>query len=112
VQSWNLREIELADGTRSPVVLFSREEARAVLIGIDAGQELGEHQVKEAAFVLVVDGSARIDCGGELEAGVGTLVAFEPNERRRVSSPGGARVLLVLAPWPGAGHFSAEERAL
>jgi quercetin dioxygenase-like cupin family protein len=112
VQSWNLQEIELADGTRSPVVLFSRDEARAVLIGIDAGQELGDHQVKEAAFLLVVDGSARIDSGdgGALDAGVGTLVAFEPNERRRVSSSSGARILLFLAPWPGEGHFAAEGR--
>jgi quercetin dioxygenase-like cupin family protein len=114
MQSWSLQEIELADGTRSPVVLFSREEARAVLIGLEPGQELGEHQVKEAAFLLVVDGSAMINGGadGALDAGVGTLVAFEPNERRSVSSPSGARVLLFLAPWPGEGHYAAEEREL
>jgi quercetin dioxygenase-like cupin family protein len=112
VQSWNLQEIELADGTRSPVVLFSRDEARALLIGLEPGQELGDHQVKEVAFLLVVDGSAAIGSGdGALEAGVGTLVAFEPNERRSVASESGARVLLVLAPWPGQGHYSAEERA-
>ena len=113
MQSWNLQEIDLADGTRSPVVLFSRDEARAVLIGLDPGQELGDHQVKEAAFLLVVDGSAAIDAGGgnRLDAGVGTLIAFEPNERRSVSSDSGARVLLLLAPWPGAGHYAADERA-
>jgi hypothetical protein len=30
---------------------------------------------------------------------------FDPDERRSVSSKSGARLLLVLAPWPGAGHY-------
>jgi quercetin dioxygenase-like cupin family protein len=111
VQSWDLREIELSGGTRSPVVVFSREEARAVLIGLDAGQELGDHQVKETAFLVVLDGSIEVttDDGETLDATAGTLVAFEPNERRRVASPSAARILLVLAPWPAAGHYTAEE---
>jgi hypothetical protein len=33
------------------------------------------------------------------------LVRFEEKERHRVSSAEGARVLLILAPWPGAGHY-------
>jgi quercetin dioxygenase-like cupin family protein len=111
VQSWELRSIELTGGTRSPVVLFSREEARAVLIGIDPGQELGEHQVRETAFLLVVEGAVQFGAqdGDAAEAAAGTLVSFEPHERRTVASAGGARVLLVLAPWPGEGHYHAEE---
>jgi quercetin dioxygenase-like cupin family protein len=112
VRSWNLQEIETPGGSRSPVVLDSDDAARAVLIGLDAGQELGEHQVKEHAFVLVVDGSVRVEAGGEmLEAQPGTLFTFEPDERRTVSSPEGARILLFLAPWPGAGHYRGEEPA-
>ena len=69
MQSWRLPEIETPDGSRSPVVLHSSEEARAVLIGLNPGQELGDHQVKEHAFLVVVDGKARIEAGGEkLEA--------------------------------------------
>jgi hypothetical protein len=34
----------------------------------------------------------------------GTLVMFDPGERRSVSSAVGARVLLLLAPWPAGGH--------
>jgi quercetin dioxygenase-like cupin family protein len=113
VQSWDLSEIELSGGTRSPVVLFSRAEARAVLIGLEPGQELGDHQVRETALLVVLEGSVEIEGNGEgLQAGPGMLVSFEPNERRSVASAGGARVLLVLAPWPGEGHYSAEERAL
>ena len=112
MRTWNLREIDTPGGSRSPVVLDSDEAARAVLIGLDPGQELGEHQVKEHAFVLVVDGSVRIATGGEtFEAPAGTLFTFEPDERRSVSSERGARILLFLAPWPGAGHYRGEEQA-
>jgi quercetin dioxygenase-like cupin family protein len=116
VRSWNLRDIEMPGGSRSPVVLDSDDAARAVLIALEPGQELGEHQVKEHAFVLVVDGSVRIEAGGEsFDAPAGTLFTFEPDERRSVSADGGARILLFLAPWPGAGHYrgsaSAQEPA-
>ena len=106
MQSWDLRSIETVGGSRSPVVLYSHAEARAVLIGLDPGQELGDHEVKEYAFLVVVDGTVRIDSGGEShDAGAGTLVFFEREERRTVAAPEGARVLLVLAPWPGPGHY-------
>jgi len=106
VRSWRLPEIETPDGSRSPVVLHSADEGRAVLIGLNPGQELGDHQVKEHAFLVVVDGIARIEAGGEtLEAGAGTLVAFDPDERRLVASDAGAKILLLLAPWPGEGHY-------
>ena len=101
-----LREIETPEGSRSPVVLHSDEEARVVLIGLHPGQELGDHQVKEHAFLVVLEGSARVDAGGEtVDAAPGTLVAFEPDERRTVASETGAKVLLFLAPWPGEGHY-------
>ena len=110
MRSWRLPEIATPDGSRSPVVLHSSEEARAVLIGLSPGQELGDHQVKEHAFLVVVDGSVRIEAGGEtLEAGTGTLVKFEPDERHVVASDTGAKILLLLAPWPGEGHYRGSE---
>jgi len=110
VQRWNLREIDTPGGSRSPVVLDSTEDAaRAVLIGLEPGQELGDHQVKEHAFVLVVDGRVRVEAGGEaFDAEPGTLVTFEPDERHAVSSAEGARILLLLAPWPGEGHYRGD----
>jgi quercetin dioxygenase-like cupin family protein len=106
VESWNLPGIPTPEGSRSPVVLKSEDEARAVLIGLEAGQELGDHQVKEHAWLLVVDGTASIKAGGEeVDASTGTLAHFEPDERHSVSSAGGAKILLLLAPWPGEGHF-------
>jgi quercetin dioxygenase-like cupin family protein len=107
VQSWNLMEIDTPDGTRSPVVLHSAEgQARAVLIGLEPGQELGDHQVKEAAFLVVAEGNVRVAAGSEqVEASVGTMFRFDPDERHAVSTDTGARLLLVLAPWPGPGHY-------
>ena len=106
MQSWRLTEIETPGGSRSPVVLHSEDEGRAVLIGLDPGQALGLHQVKEFTFLHVVDGEVKITVGDEtLAAPAGTLVRFEPDERHAVASADGARMLLFLAPWPGEGHY-------
>src|ERR687886_1266440 len=87
VRSWNLTEIEAEGGSRSPVVLDSDDAARAVLIVLEPGQSLGDHQVKEHAFLLVVDGAVQVESHGEtLDAPAGTLFTFEPDERRSVST--------------------------
>ena len=112
METWKLPEIDTPGGSRSPVVLLSEDEARAVLVGLDAGQELGDHQVKEHAWLLVVQGSVRIRAGGEeIDAPAGTLAHFEPDERRSVSSAEGAKLFLLLAPWPGAGHYRGSDTA-
>ena len=99
-------DIEAPDGTRDPVVVHSGNEARAVLISLNPGQEMGDHQVKENAWVTVLDGRVRVSSGGAThEAGVGSLFRFDPNERHSLASDGGARILLLLAPWPGDGHY-------
>jgi quercetin dioxygenase-like cupin family protein len=109
VQSWNLREIETPGGSRSPVVLRSDEAARAVLISLEPGQALGDHQMKERALVAVVDGTVRVEAGDEtVEGGLGCFFSFDADERRSISSPDGARILLVFAPWPGVGHYRGE----
>jgi quercetin dioxygenase-like cupin family protein len=111
VHTWRLADIETPGGSRSPVVLRSEDEARAVLVGLDPGQELGDHQVKEHAWIVVVDGSAAFRAGDEeVEAPTGTLVRFEPDERHSVSSESGAKLLLLLAPWPGEGHYRGDEK--
>src|ERR687885_2588519 len=112
MRTWNLREIDVEGGTRSPVVLESVDgAARAVLIVLEPGQSLDDHQVKENAFVALVDGSARFEADGEsIDAQPGALFVFDPDERHAVRTDSGARLLLLLAPWPGEGHFRGEER--
>jgi quercetin dioxygenase-like cupin family protein len=113
VQAWDLTSIETPGGTVSPVVLQSSDEARAVLIGLLAGQELGWHEVKERAWLVVVQGEVAVEAGGEsLVARAGTLVTFAPEERHTVRSDEGARVLLLLAPWPGEGHYRTSASGL
>jgi quercetin dioxygenase-like cupin family protein len=112
VRSWDLLDIETPDGSRSPVVLHSEEEARAVLIGLKPGQKLGDHQVKEHAYLMVVEGAARVSAGAEtVEVTAGTLFHFEPDERHAVSTEAGARLLLLLAPWPGPGHYRGQAQS-
>jgi quercetin dioxygenase-like cupin family protein len=106
VQRWNLLELDAPEGRRDPIVLHSDDGARAVLIVLSPGQSLGDHQVKENAWVIVLEGTVEIAAGGESSpAGPGTMVRFDPDERHSLSSTDGARVLLLLAPWPGAGHY-------
>ena len=113
MQSWNLLEIETPGGSRSPVVLRSDASARAVLVSLDPGQRLGDHQVKERALVSVVDGKVRVESGGEtVEGETGSFFSFDADERRSISTDTGARILMVLAPWPGAGHYRGEERSV
>lgn len=111
MERWRLHRIDTPGGSISPVVLHSGPEGRAVLVGLDPGQELGDHQVREHAFVLVVDGEVQVDDGREtVEAGAGTLFLFDPAERHALSSERGARLLLLLTPWPGPGHYPPGER--
>jgi len=106
VQSWDLTKIEAPEGTRSPAVLETVDGARAIVIRLAPGQELGDHQVRERAWLTVVEGEARIRAGDEVvEARPGTLLTFEPSERHSVESEHGAQIILILSPWPGEGHY-------
>ena len=80
-----------------------------MLIELRAGEELGDHGVKESALLLVVGGAVRVEAGAEsVEGEAGSLFHFDPDERRAVRSDTGARLLLLLAPWPGEGHYRGE----
>jgi len=106
VQHWNLTAVDAPRGTRDPFVIFEDAGARAVLISLDAGQALGDHQVKENAWVSVIQGRIDATAGGEtVELGPGGFLHFEPGERHSIESPDGARILLMLAPWPAEGHY-------
>lgn len=112
MERWDLTTLPTPDGTRSPTVLFSGEGARAVLLRIAAGQALGEHQVRERAWITVVEGVVEVECGGDrFAARAGELVTFAPGERHSVESPDGARILLLLAPWPAEGHYPDDTEA-
>ena len=106
MQSWQVSEIEAPAGTRDPAVLETADGARAVALVLSPGQALGEHEVRERAWVAVLEGTARVEAAGQtVDGGPGTLFTFAPHERHSISSEGGARILLLLVPWPGEGHY-------
>ena len=57
---------------------------------------------------MIADGEVEVAHGGEnTSGGAGLLMHFEPRERREVRAVTDARLILLLAPWPGPGHPSS-----
>jgi quercetin dioxygenase-like cupin family protein len=109
MEHWDLNT--LAVEAHHPAILHSaRGEARSILISLPAGEELQEHQVHERAYVMVVDGEIEIaGAARSVSGGPGLLAVFDPHERHEVRARSDARLLLVLAPWPGDGHPGARD---
>ena len=106
METWDVTDLAVEAG--KPEILASDGEGRVIAIELPAGDRLGEHQVHERAWVVVVSGAVEIGVpGGEtVSGGPGLLAAFAPHERHEVAATEDARLLLVLAPWPGVGHPS------
>lgn len=105
VETWDLSSLDVKP--HQPQVLASDDETRLVAIDLPAGEEMQEHQTYERTFLVVVGGEIDLVQDGEVTSGgAGFLAHFEPNERRQVRATSDARLLLVLAPWPGVGHHS------
>jgi quercetin dioxygenase-like cupin family protein len=108
MQSWDISRLEVEP--HHPQVLRSDGELRAIVIHLPADEQLQEHQVHERAYLVILDGEVAIEHTGEATIGTaGTLVHFDPQERRAVTAISDARLLLILAPWPGVGHPSRRE---
>jgi quercetin dioxygenase-like cupin family protein len=106
MDTWDIRSLEVQP--HAPQVLRSDDgAARAIAINLPAGEQLQEHEVHEHAYLVVVDGELEIGLEGETKTvGVGTVAHWVPQERHEVRATTDARLLLVLAPWPGPGHPS------
>jgi len=112
VQTWDTRTLDVEP--QRPQVLHSDDEGRTIVIQLRGGEELQDHQVHERAWILVVDGEVEIEAadGTRVSGGPGLLALTEPKERHEVRAQSDARLVLVLAPWPGPGHPSeAAQRA-
>jgi quercetin dioxygenase-like cupin family protein len=109
VDRWHLPSIDQT-GKREPRVLFSSPACRAVVIDLQAGESMGEHSVHENAIVQVAMGTVAIASDGpEVECPAGSLVVFAPGERHALRAVEPSRLLLLLAPWPGDGHYQVGE---
>ncbi|MEA2309083.1 MAG: hypothetical protein QOG41_2552 [Thermoleophilaceae bacterium] len=105
MESWDTRSLDIQP--HHPEVLRTDGEARVIAIQLPAGEELQEHQVHERAYLLVAEGEIEVDGEGNTESGgPGYLAIFDPKEPHEVRAKTDARLVLILAPWPGAGHPS------
>jgi quercetin dioxygenase-like cupin family protein len=105
VDTWDLSSLDVAP--HKPEVLRSDDEARLIAINLPAGEQLQEHQVHERAYLIVADGEVELASGGDtVSGGPGFVAHWQAAERHEVRAKSDARVLLVLAPWPGEGHSS------
>jgi redox-sensitive bicupin YhaK (pirin superfamily) len=105
VEHWDLTGLDVEP--RQPQILDSkRGESRTIALKLAACEGLAEHQVHERAHVIVIEGEVEI---GDVTGGPGLLAIFDPGERHEVRARTDARLLLVLAPWPGPGHPGARD---
>lgn len=106
METWHVTELDIE--AHHPQVLRSDAESRAIAIQLPAGEQLQSHQVHERTYMIVVAGEVEISQeDGSVEGGPALLAHFEPNERRTITAITDARLVMVLAPWPGEGHPSA-----
>jgi quercetin dioxygenase-like cupin family protein len=107
VESWDIRALKLEP--RLPEILSTTDSARAIVLDLQAGENLGDHQVHERAWVVVLDGEVEISSatGQSVTGGTGLMVQFAPAERHEVAATSDSRLLLLLTPWPGEDHPGA-----
>ena len=107
MNSWNVHDLDLKP--HSPQILSSTNDARAIALSIPAGESLQDHQVHERAWVSILSGQAEITtaAGERIDGTAGLLVEFDHGERHAVHAVSDTRLLLLLTPWPGAGHPGA-----
>jgi len=108
MEHWDLRALDIEP--HQPQILQSdRGEGRAIAIHLPAGEHLQDHEVHERAYLTVVEGEVEVATEQNTTAGSGTLFVFDPHERHEVRATSDARLLLILAPWPGKGHPGARD---
>jgi quercetin dioxygenase-like cupin family protein len=107
MKSWEVDKLDLKP--RLPEILSSNEEARALALDLGAGESLRDHEVHERAWIIVIRGEIEVStpAGSSTRGGTGLVVELAPGERHEVAALSQARLLLLLAPWPGQGHPGA-----
>ena len=105
METWDIPTLDVEP--HQPEILRSDPEARVIAINLPAGERLQEHQVHERAWVVVAAGDVEIeDAGDTVSGGPGLVAHFDPKEPHEVRATSDARLILLLAPWPGEGHPS------
>lgn len=105
METWDIPSLDVQP--HQPEVLRTDPEARVIAINLPAGERLQEHQVHERAWLVVATGEVELEENGEtVSGGCGLVAHFEPQKPHEVRATSDARLILLLAPWPGEGHPS------
>jgi len=104
METWDLRDLDVA--AHKPHILSTSDAARLIAINLPGGEQMQEHEVHERAWLVVVEGEIEVRPGGgdSVSGGPGLVAEFAPHEPHEVHATSDARLLLILAPWPGDGH--------
>jgi quercetin dioxygenase-like cupin family protein len=106
---WDLDAVDV-EPHKPQILLSDRGSARAIAIELPAGEALTDHEVHEHAWLTVVRGAVEVRAGDETRSGgAGHVFHWRPQERHEVRATEDARLLLLLAPWPGEGHPGARD---
>ena len=109
MDNWDIASLDVQP--HQPEVLHTDDDTRTIAINLPAGEEMQEHETHERAFLMVASGEIELEGGGgTVTGGPGFLAHFEPHERREVRAKQDARLILILAPWPGEGRDAAGNR--
>jgi hypothetical protein len=104
---WVITNLELKP--HEPQILHSTDDARAIALLLRAGEKLDDHEVHERTWLTVLGGDIEVTAaGGErVRGGCGLVVELVASERRAVHAHSDSTIMLLLTPWPGAGHAGA-----
>jgi quercetin dioxygenase-like cupin family protein len=108
METWHIPALDVEP--HHPKILRSDDAARVIALNLPAGEQLQEHQVHERAWLVVADGEIEVQQDSEIvSGGPGFLAHFDPKERHEVRATSDAKLILLLAPWPGEGHPSRND---
>ena len=108
MRNWDLRTLDV-DVHKPEILQSDPGEGRAIVLNLPQGEEVQDHEVHERAYLVVIDGTVEVDADATVGGESGSLFVFDPQERHAVRATSDARLLLVLAPWPGPGHPGARD---
>lgn len=89
--------VEYAEGAIVSRTLVDKEQGTLTLFAFDQDQGLSEHTAPFDAYVVILDGEAKLAVGGKaVTAGAGQIVLMPANVPHAVRATGRFKMMLVM----------------
>jgi quercetin dioxygenase-like cupin family protein len=89
--------VEYAEGSIVSRTLVDKEQGTLTLFAFDEAQGLSEHTAPFDAYVVVLDGEAKLTVGGKaVRAGAGQVVLMPANVPHAVRAAGRFKMMLIM----------------